>query len=139
VGTWDGTWQNQTFGTSGPAKFVVAQPSPTSFTFQASLGGNVFGCSTPPATSGEITEGTGVNHWNADGFSIQTTGGAGGAVSVAYDFKTNKFTGSGTSGCNPNISWSIVGSFTGNTFTGTVSISFSGGGSATSILNLTRS
>lgn len=138
AGTWDGTWKNQTFGSSGPAKFVVQQPSASSFTFTATLGGNVFGCAAPPPTSGEITQGTGPNHWNADGFTIQTKGGGGGAVSVAYDFKANSFTGSGTSGCDPGITWTIKGSFDGNTFTGTVSISLPGGTSATSILSLTR-
>ena len=138
AGTWTGSWKNQTFGSTGSASFVVKQPSPSSFTFAVTLGGNVFGCAAPPPTSGEVTQGTGPNHWNADGFSIQTATGGGGSASVAYDFKANALTGSGTSGCNPGITWTIKGSFTGNTFAGTVSITLPGGLSATSILSLTR-
>lgn len=138
AGTWNGTWTNKTFGSTGSAQFVVATPSATSFTFRVALGGNVFGCSAPPATSGEITEGTGQNHWNADGFSIQTQTGGGGSATIAYDFKANALTGNGVSGCNPGITWSIAGSFSGNTFTGTVTISLPGGISATSVLSLAR-
>ena len=139
AGTWQGTWQNQTFGSSGPASFVVQLPDPNSFTFTATLGGNVFGCTSPPPTSGQITFGTGPNHWNADGFSVQMAAAGGGSVSIAYDFKANMLTGNGTSGCNPGITWTIKGSFNGNTFSGTVTITLPGGITATSVLNLTRS
>jgi hypothetical protein len=138
AGTWNGSWRNQTFGSTGSAQLVIAQPSATSFTFRFALGGNVFGCSTPPATSGEITQGTGPNHWSADGFSIQTSTGGGGSASISYDFKTGAMTGSGTSGCNPGITWTLAGTFSGSSFSGTVSISLPGGITATSTLTLAR-
>ncbi len=133
AGTWNGSWRNQTFGTTGSAQFAVATPTPSSFTFQATLGGNVFGCPTPPPASGEITQGTGVNHWNADGFTVKTQNST-----VSYDFKANAFTGNGVSSCNPGITWTIKGAFDGNAFSGTVSISLPGGVSATSVIELKR-
>lgn len=138
AGTWNGNWVNRTFGSTGSAQLVIATPTAASFTFRLSLGGNVFGCSTPPATSGEITQGTGANHWSADGFSIETATGSGGTASVAFVFATGALTGSGRSGCNPGITWTLAGTFSGNTFSGTVTITLSGGLTATSTLTLAR-
>ena len=138
AGTWTGTWRNQTFGSSGPASIAIKNPDPNSFTFTANFGGNVFGCSQPPPTSGTVTQGEGPNHWNFYGFTIQITTPTGGTVSLTYIHSTGALTGNGTSGCNPGLSWTINGAFTGNTFSGTVSISLSGGGSAVSVVSLTR-
>jgi hypothetical protein len=139
AGTWDGTWQNQTFGSTGSARFLVNATSANSFTFTATLGGNVFGCSAPPPTSGEIQPGTGPNRWGAAGFSVEMTGAAGGKVSLSYDHATKTLTGSGTSGCSPGIGWKLTGRFEGDSFSGDVAISLPGGLSAASVLRLARS
>lgn len=139
AGTWTGSWRNETFGSTGPASFAVTPVGSSAFTFQASLGGNVFGCSAPPPASGTVNQGTGPNTWNADGFNVDLATPAGGRVTLAYVFATASMTGTGVSGCNPSITWRMTaGTFSGNTFTGRIEISLSGSALATSVLTLTR-
>jgi hypothetical protein len=138
-GSWNGTWRNETFGSTGPASIVMSIVNATSFTFTANFGGNVFGCSSPPPASGTVTQGTGPNTWNADGFNVDITTPIGGKVVLAYVFAASSMTGSGVSGCNPSITWKMTtGTFAGNTFTGRIEISLSGAPLATSVLTLTR-
>jgi hypothetical protein len=114
--------------------------SATTFTFTSSFGGNVFGCSSPPPATGTVTQGTGPNTWNADGFNVDIATPAGGKVTLAYVFSLSSLTGNGVSGCNPAITWKMTtGTFSGNTFSGRIEISLSGSPLATSVLSLTRS
>jgi hypothetical protein len=46
-GTYNGTWTNTTFATSGPISVVLSLPNPTSFSLTLDLGGNVFGGADP--------------------------------------------------------------------------------------------
>ena len=139
AGTWNGTWRNETFGSSGPASIVIAVTSPTTFTYTSSFGGNVFGCSSPPPATGTVTQGTGPNTWNGSGFNVDITTEIGGKVVLTYVFATSSMTGSGQSGCNPDITWRMTsGTFTGNTFTGRIEIAFQGSPFATSVISLTR-
>lgn len=48
LGTFTGTWNNQTFGTTGPVTFQVSDTSPGVLTMTVTLGGNVFGGVAPP-------------------------------------------------------------------------------------------
>lgn len=139
AGRWSGNWRNETFGSSGPASIVMTLTSPTTFTFTSNFGGNVFGCSSPPDATGTVTQGTGPNTWNADGFNVDITTPIGGKVVLTYAFATSSMTGTGQSGCNPDITWRMTsGTFTGNTFTGRIDIAFQGASFATSVLTLTR-
>jgi ABC-type sugar transport system substrate-binding protein len=50
AGTWNGTWKNTRFGSTGPAKIVAKSlGGGKKLVFRADLGGNVFGCTDPPA------------------------------------------------------------------------------------------
>ena len=105
----------------------------------SSFGGNVFGCSQPPPESGRLTYGAGPNHWNEAGFELDRNSPGLGAVELSYDDETKKLVGSGS---NPSRSsglrWTISGTFSGNTFAGTVEIALPDGSSAASTLSLTR-
>jgi hypothetical protein len=48
VGTYTGTWTNQTFGSTGPVTFQVSDTSPGVLTMTVTLGGHVFGGAAPP-------------------------------------------------------------------------------------------
>jgi hypothetical protein len=48
LGTYTGTWTNQTFGSTGPVTFQVSDTSPGDLTMTITLGGNVFGRAAPP-------------------------------------------------------------------------------------------
>jgi hypothetical protein len=49
IGTWSGSWTNQTFGSTGSANFEIVDSSPGVVTITVDLGGNVFGGVDPPA------------------------------------------------------------------------------------------
>lgn len=139
AGTWAGGWRNETFGTSGSANIIMIVTTPTTFTVEANFGGNVFGCPPPPPARATVTQGTGPNTWNANGFNIDTTTEIGDKVVLTYVFATQSMTGNGQSGCNPDITWRLTsGTFSGNTFTGRLEILFRGSSFATSVLTLTR-
>lgn len=139
AGTWNGNWRNETFGSSGSASIIMTVTSPTTFTFTANLGGNVFGCPSPPPATGTVTQGTGPNTWNAQGFNVDITTDIGGKVALTYVFATSSMTGTGQSGCNPDVTWRMSsGTFTGNTFNGRIDIAFQGSPFATSVITLTR-
>lgn len=139
AGTWAGTWENETFGSTGPASIVVTPIGTRSFTFTANFGGNVFGCSSPPPAGGTVTQGTGPNTWSATGFNVDTATPAGGRVRLAYVHATSSLSGTGTSGCRPEITWRMGQSpFTGNTFHGRIEILLNGNAFATSVVKLSR-
>ena len=43
LGSYSGTWSNQTYGTSGPINFLIADSQPGFLTMETTLGGSVFG------------------------------------------------------------------------------------------------
>lgn len=139
AGTWNGSWTNTTFGSTGPAKIVAGAPG-TKLTFTVDFGGNVFGCQDPPAGGGAITKGTGANHWSPAGFTIKRTGPAFGTTTIVYTHSNKKLRGNGFNPtCNPGLKWTLDGAFAGKTFSGTVNITLPDGSKATSKLALTRS
>jgi hypothetical protein len=139
AGSWQGTWNDTRFSTSGPASVVVAVQDSTTFTFTLNLGGNVFGCSPPPPTAATITKGNGPNQWNPSGFTIQITGPLGGTISVKYDFATKTLSGTGRPGCRPSVTWALNGTFSGNTFNGMMTTTLEDGSTAPAVITLTRS
>jgi hypothetical protein len=137
AGTWSGTWQNTRTGTSGPGTIRFQAPDPNSMIFTFNLGG-AFGCSSWTPVAGPIKAGTGPNTWNTDGFNFQATDPPGGTLSVNYDAVTQTLTGNGRPGCRPGITWSLRGTFSGGTFTGTMTITFEDGSTAAVTISLTR-
>ncbi len=139
AGTWKGSWTNQTFGSTGPAMFGV-KVAGTKMVVSMDLGGNVFGCTDPPARSTTIGKGTGANGWNAKGFGLSKTGPTLGTTKVAYVHATQAMVASGLNPtCANGLQWKLTGKFRGKTFSGTVAITLPDGGHATSTVSLTRS
>jgi uncharacterized protein RhaS with RHS repeats len=138
AGTWRGTWTDTRFGTSGAVTLSVVA-SATSFTFNLNLGGNVFGCSPPPPTGGTVTAGSGANHWDANGFTLQITGPQGGTIAIAYDARMRTLKGNGRPGCRPGVTWTLQGTFSGNAFTGSVTTTLEDGSTAPANIKLARS
>jgi hypothetical protein len=142
AGTWNGSWTNTTFGSTGPAKIVgKALAQNTKLQFTVDFGGNVFGCTDPGAeTSKLLTKGTGFGHWNAAGFKTKGTSKAFGAMTLAYAYKTKAIAGSGSNpACATGLSWKIAGKFTGKVFNGTINITLADSSTAVSTLTLTKS
>lgn len=139
AGSWLGTWTNLTFNTTGPASIVATAPGGTRLNFTTDFGGNVFGCSDPPAATDGIPKGTGPNSWDEAGFRLSQTTEAFGSTTLTYDHLAGTLKGGGTNPtCLNGLTWQLDGTFTGNTFEGTIAISLPGGASATSKLSMTR-
>jgi hypothetical protein len=143
AGNWKGTWHNVTFGSTGAA-FIRARAIGTGnkakLNFLADFGGNVFGCSNPPADGATLTKGTGANHWNAIGFVIKGKTKAFGALTLTYNNIKKTIVGNGGNPtCNPGLTWRMSGKFTGKAFNGTVYIKLPDGSKAVSTLALKKS
>lgn len=132
LGTYTGNWTNQTFGSTGPVSFQVADTSPGVVTMTITLGGNVFGGPPPPpiTMTGSV---------NAQGV-ITLSGGS-----------ANFGTVNGTLGIDGQFTGTITnipgGFVTSVTFNGTVSggvfnvgytVNFSSGQPATGTMVATR-
>lgn len=137
AGTWSGTWQNTRTGATGPGSIRFQAPDPASMIFTFNLGG-AFGCSSWSPVVGPIRAGTGPNTWSADGFNFQATDPPGGTVSVTYDAATQTLTGNGRPGCRPGLTWTLRGTFSAPTFTGTMTMTFEDGSTAPVAISLTR-
>jgi hypothetical protein len=142
AGTWTGTWTNETFGSTGPAKIVAKSlAGNTKLVFTVDFGGNVFGCEDPPAESAKpLTKGTGPGHWNAAGFQVKGGSKAFGNLTLTYKAATGALTGGGANPtCAMDLQWTVKGRFAGKAFTGTVTIKLARGAqTATSALSLKR-
>ncbi len=141
AGTWSGTWKNERFGSTGPAKIVAKSTSGNKqLLFTADLGGNVFGCADPPVESAKpLTKGTGANHWNDSGFAIKGPSKDFGQLTLSYKAATGTLTGSGANPmCATGLSWTVSGKFSGKTFTAKVNIKLADGSPAISDISLTR-
>lgn len=114
VGTWKGSWNNETFGTSGSAKIKVKvdgknkqqkkQRMYTSFT----LGGEAFGCPNIPTRKATLKKGNGENRWNNSGFKVVYKN-KNGQSSFKYTHKSGKISGKGVSPCAKAITFSFKG------------------------------
>ncbi len=140
VGTWQGTWTDTRFNTTGSASIVVTLTGSNSFRFDATFGVGVFGCGgQQPTVSATITPGMGPNQWNSTGFSIQITTLTNGTVSLTYDYGMQSLDGSGVPGCRPGVRWVLTGGFSGNNFNGSVTTTLEDGSTAPALISLTRS
>lgn len=141
AGTWSGTWTNQTFGSSGPAKVVAKSlAGNTKLMFSVNFAGGVFGCpSVPPESSSPLPRGTGPNHWNAAGFTIKGKSKDFGTLTLTYRAPSGNLTGSGSNPpCAQGLTWSMIGAFVGSKFSGKVKIKLASGQTAISDISLTR-
>lgn len=138
AGTWEGSWRNETFNTTGAARIVASAPGDTRLNFTVDLGGNVFGCADPPPATDGIPKGTGPNTWNEKGFQIKRSGSLGSQL-LTYDHAKRTLTGTGTNPtCLFGLEWSIAGRFDSTRFSGTISIKLPDGTPATSKLELVQ-
>lgn len=139
AGTWKGSWKNETFGSTGPALFS-AKAVGTKMVVSMDLGGNVFGCTDPPARTATIGKGTGANGWNAKGFAFSSKSPTLGTTKVVYVHATKSIVASGVNpSCANGLQWKLTGTFSGKSFADTVAITLPDGGHATSRISLTRS
>jgi hypothetical protein len=141
AGTWNGTWKNETFGSTGSAKIVAKSLAGNSkLMFSVNFGGSVFGCpSVPPESTKPLPKGAGVNHWSATGFAVKGASKDFGVLKLTYKSASGALTGSGSNPpCATGLSWSISGKFAAKTFTGKVNIKLASGQTAISDINLTR-
>ena len=132
AGSWNGTWSNTTFQTTGSAALTIAVNS-TAKTFSAALtlGGNVFGGSAPPTQNyaGAYT-GTGVSysgHSSAFGdvvLTISPAGAINGSLSNIPSANVSKVTFTGTA--------------TAHTITINYTITLKPSGTAVGVLVLTK-
>lgn len=135
-GKWTGTWRNITFNSNGSirANVRVKSPGPKLIPL-VDFGGNVFGCSNPPADIVTLTKGSGNNHWNRSGFKISKFTQAFGKLNLTYNWITKVFKGNGSRPpCNTNITYTVNGKLTGSNFSATVKIDL-GAQTATSKLS----
>jgi hypothetical protein len=139
VGNWQGRWTDIDSSASGPASLVITLADPQSFRFDSSFE-SIFGCTDQDSTvSATVSPGIGPNHWNSDGFSIDTTTPTGGKAKLNYDFARQSLDGNGVPGCRPSVSWVLTGGFAGNSFSGAVTTALGNGSTAHALLSLARS
>jgi len=119
---------------------VVTLVDTSSFTFEATLSGNVLGCPELPSFSATVTPGAGQNQWNPAGFSIQATTPGAGSASLNHDFNLRTLDGRGIPGCRADASWVLTGAFNAGytAFNGTITTSFPNS-STGAFLSLTHS
>jgi hypothetical protein len=139
AGNWTGKLTNNTANTSGGAALTVKLVQPSSFTLQLAVDGAIFGCSgSQTLVSATVDSGLGgPNQWSAAGFAVQTIQDDR-ITTLNYDYILQSLDGSGSPACNPSAHWVLTGGFAGNTFTGTLTITFEGGPSVPAVLNLAR-
>jgi hypothetical protein len=138
AGTWAGTWNNQTFKTSGTLTLRISARG-TTLRFSAAITGNTFGCTAPGPQTFTLPSGTGRNHWTGKGFSISNPSAAFGTTNITYTYPAGALSGSGKDpACAPGISWTLDGMFTARQFNATAHITLPGGGSATTVVSLAK-
>ena len=143
AGSWKGTWHNDTFGSTGPAFIrakAIGSGKRAKLNFLSDFGGNVFGCTNPPADGVTLTKGAGANHWGAAGFVVKGTSKAFGNLTLTYNNAKKTIVGNGGNPtCNPGLTWRINGKFAGKTFTATVHIHLPDASGAVSKISLKKS
>jgi hypothetical protein len=141
AGVWSGNWADQTSGNAGPAQIVARSlAGNTTLAVSVNFGGGVFGCdSLTPQPAVPLTQGTGVNHWNAHGFLLTSRSKAFGTLTLRYRAPSGNLTASGGNpSCAHGLSWSMIGAFVGSTFSGKMKIRRASGKTAISNVFLTR-
>ena len=138
AGTWAGTWDNQTFNTTGTLTLTISSAG-GNLGFTAAITGNTFGCTAPGPQTFTLPAGSGPNHWTPGGFSISNPSAAFGTMNVTYSYPSGTLTGSGKDpACAPGITWQLTGKFAAKTFTATAHITLPGGSTATTVVSLTK-
>ena len=136
AGKWTGTWENTKFGSTGEIRVSVKPKAGNKLLFIADYGGLVFGCTDPPAVSVTVPKATkGANRWDSSGFRFSNKPTqAFGSLSITYNYKTKKLTGSGSGPpCRPEIKYTIEeGKLTPSKFEATANIDLGGGVTAKS-------
>ena len=132
AGSWSGSWTNTTFGSTGPAAATItADTINQTVTVVLDLGGGVFGGGDPAPVT----------------FTIPYTAAGGSFTSTSPAYGTITATISPTGAITATLAGVPSGGITGVTFTGTITpttlsgtalITFTGGGTATSTLTLTK-
>src|SRR5688500_13887667 len=74
-GKWTGTWENNTFGSTGDI-IANVKVKGSKLIPVVDFSGNVLGCPDPKADSVTLKEGNGNNRYNKDGFKVKTKSGA---------------------------------------------------------------
>lgn len=133
-GTYDGTWTNTTFKTSGGINSTfIAKKKKFTMTFDVS--GSALGCSDPDEEALKVKKSKkgGANTWTKKGFNASGTTGLG-ELTLTYKHKKNKLKGTGkTPACAPDFDFSIKnGKLTEKALSGTIEITSGGAPFATS-------
>jgi len=133
LGTWNGSWTNTTFGTSGPLSITVTDNGNGTYNVTVDLGGMVGGMiDPPPQTVTATVDGNGGISFNG---SVSMLGqlifsvSSGGALSISAPAIT-------TPGFS---SFSASGSISATTGSLSYTVTFSGGGSANGTATATKS
>jgi hypothetical protein len=111
AGTWKGTWNNQTFDTSGSAKIklkVGGKKKKQKMYASITLGGRVFGCPSVPTRKATLKKGKGKNRWNSSGFKVVFKN-QNGQSSFNYTHRSGKISGKGVSPCAKAITYKFKG------------------------------
>ena len=140
VGTWTGSWENETFDTTGPASMELktkGKGKKRKFIGVFDLGGNAFGCDNPPPRKVKMTKGKGDDTWNKKGFRASWTNDHG-DLHIAYEHASKSVTGDGVSPCNGDIAYTYEGKMTKQKVTADVHITFQGDPFAESTLELNK-
>ncbi len=138
AGTWAGTWDNQTFNTTGTLTLTISSAG-GKLGFTAAITGNTFGCTAPGPQTFTLPAGSGPNHWTPRGFSISNPSAAFGTMNVTYAYPSGTLTGSGKDpACAPGIAWQLTGKFAATTFDATAHITLPGGSTATTVVSLAK-
>lgn len=135
VGTWVGSWKNETFGSTGTLNVVVEQQGPTFVLVTWTISGSVFGCGPVGPVSGAFLKG-GKNCGGEACFSgskifVKGHDDVFGDVTIKNDGK--KFIGKGKNTCNGTgpPSYDGTAKLKGKTLTGKLKIQTSSGTATT--------
>lgn len=137
AGAWSGSWENETFDTTGPATMDLTVKGKRKFIGVFDLGGNAFGCPNPDPRTVKMKKGQGDNTWNKKGFRANWENDYG-PLHISYEHATKRFAGDGVSPCTADIAYTYEGKMTKRRVTADVDITFEGDPFATSTLELTK-
>lgn len=132
VGTWTGSWHNETYNTTGGATIVISvDQQAKTMSFNVDFDGNVFGGSNPPAETftGSYTE-----------TSLTITGHSNTFGDISATWNGDGFSGSGQNVPAGGIdSVDFTGTVTATQISMNYTIHFSGGGTAVGTVTLNKS
>jgi hypothetical protein len=140
AGTWTGTWENQTFDTTGPASMVLkvkGKGKKRMYIGTFELGGNAFGCESLPPRTVKMKKGKGDDTWNKKGFRASWSNDFG-EQHIAYEQATKRFSGDGVSPCNGDLAYTYEGKMTKTKVNADVDITYQGDPFADSTLELNK-